>query len=134
MTTNNLTCSNCHSSKVIKYGQIQSKQRFYCKNCKKQFLLNTCKNRMSEMQLRHALQLYLEGCSFREISSILKISHVSIYKQIEKYKNKLKNMRNPITVEKLNTTRLIKILAFKENIKNYPFLLIDMETGLSYKT
>ena len=65
-------CPRCQSSKIVKSGVVKDRQRFRCNNCN----YNVIK----------ALQLYLEGVSFREIERLLGISHTSVMNWVRLYK------------------------------------------------
>ena len=135
MSTQPISCPFCQSENVIKYGKLQNMQRYLCHNCKTQFSTDYCqKYHYGNQQLRHAMELYLEGLTYREIADILKISHMTVYNWIQNYNVAFEYLRPSNPAEKTSISLLRKILAIKENLKTYPFLLIDIETGTSYIT
>ncbi|MBP2833656.1 IS1 family transposase [Aquimarina sp. U1-2] len=78
-------CPNCGSSSFIKSGIINNRQRFKCKSCNYFFSVNKIGKKIDDYYVNKALQLYLEGLTYREIERILGISHVSIMNWVKKY-------------------------------------------------
>ncbi len=78
-------CPNCGSSSYIKSGIVNDRQRYKCKNCKYFFSVNKIGKKIDDYYVNKALQLYLEGLTYREIERILGISHVSIMNWVKKY-------------------------------------------------
>jgi len=78
-------CPNCNSSSHTKSGVIKNRQRYKCKSCGYYFTVNKLGKRIDDYYVNKALQLYLEGLTYREIERILGISHVSIMNWVKKY-------------------------------------------------
>jgi transposase-like protein len=77
---NNPACPSCHQDQyVIKSGLNHTKsQRYRCQQCRRYFTVAP-KPRGYDLALRkHALQLYLEGTSFRAIGRLLGVHHQSV--------------------------------------------------------
>ena len=81
-------CPKCESQKVIKSGVVGGRQRFQCKRCAYYFTVNKVGKAIDPYYVVKALQLYLEGISYREIERILGISHVTIMNWVKKYRIK----------------------------------------------
>ena len=79
------TCPKCKSIKVVKSGIINEKQRFHCKDCNYYFTVKKLGKQIDDYYVTKALQLYLEGLSYREIERIIGVSHVTISSWIKKY-------------------------------------------------
>lgn len=79
------SCPNCGSEAFIKSGIINKRQRYKCKSCNYYFSVNKMGKRINDYYVNKALQLYLEGLTYREIERILGISHVSILNWVKKY-------------------------------------------------
>ncbi|RQO34382.1 hypothetical protein DBR39_20365 [Chryseobacterium sp. KBW03] len=113
------TCPKCNSIKVVKSGIINEKQRFHCKDCKYYFTVKKLGKQIDDYYVTKALQLYLEGLSYREIERIIGVSHVTISSWIKKY-----NITRPPHSEFhpvykiLKQNELIDYIAKEENIKN----------------
>lgn len=82
------TCPRCQGQHIVKSGIINDKQRFKCKSCNYYFTVNKIGKKIDNYYVTKALQLYLEGLSFREIERILGISHVSISNWVKDFKLK----------------------------------------------
>jgi putative transposase len=92
-----LVCKFCGSENIVRRGfrstQRGKVQRFYCKDCKRKFVVNEGFEKMkaTPQTVTIALDLYFKGISMRSIVDHLKqfynveVSHVAIYKWITKY-------------------------------------------------
>lgn len=78
-------CPNCNSDNHIKSGIVNNRQRYKCKSCGYYFTVNKLGKKIDDYYVNKALQLYLEGLTYREIERILGISHVSIMNWVKKY-------------------------------------------------
>ena len=78
-------CPKCSSTRVIKSGVIKNRQRFHCKKCSYYFTVNKLGKNIDDYYVIKALQLYLEGVSYREIERLLGVSHVSVMNWVKKY-------------------------------------------------
>jgi len=99
-------CPNCGSNTYVKSGIVKDRQRYKCKKCNYFFTVNKMGKQIDAYYVNKALQLYLEGLSYREIERILGISHVSILNWVKKY-----NIKRPYSFEYHST---YKILNAKE--------------------
>lgn len=88
-----LVCKFCESENFIKYGKAGRKQVYKCKDCGRKFVNNIHFEKMKydSKIIAMTLDLYFRGLSLRKIANHLKqfhglsLSHVAIYKWIEKY-------------------------------------------------
>jgi transposase-like protein len=97
-----LVCKFCGSEHMVKRGYRNTQrgkiQRFYCKDCKRKFVVNEGFEKMkaTPQTVTIALDLYFKGISMRSIVDHLKqfynveVSHVAVYKWIKKYVNLMK--------------------------------------------
>jgi transposase-like protein len=83
-----LACPKCQNSKIIKSGIIKERQRYLCKLCNYFFTVNKVGKKIDDYYVTKALQLYLEGLSYREIERIIGVSHVSISNWVKEFKIK----------------------------------------------
>ena len=112
---NNL-CPNCNSDNNIKSGILNNRQRYKCKSCNYYFTVNKLGKKIDDYYVRKALQLYLEGLSYREIERILGISHVSIINWVKKY-----NIKRPYNYKYYPTYKILnseELSVFFSNPKN----------------
>jgi len=69
----------------VKSGIIRDRQRFKCKSCSYYFSVDKLGKQIDNYTVIKALQLYIEGVSYREIERLLGISHVSVMNWVKKY-------------------------------------------------
>ncbi len=81
-------CPNCSSEKSTKSGVIGGRQRFRCKGCGYHYTVAKKGKGIDDYYVNKALQLYLEGLSYREIERVLGVSHVSVINWVKKYRIK----------------------------------------------
>ena len=105
--TDNKHCPKCNSKNFVKSGIIKERQRFKCKSCNYYFTVQKLGKRIEGEYVIKALQLYLEGISFREIERILNVSHVSVMNWVKTY-----NIKRPKTT--VNIQPEVQILKHKE--------------------
>lgn len=105
--TDNKHCPKCDSKNFVKSGIIKERQRFKCKSCNYYFTVQKLGKRIEGEYVIKALQLYLEGISFREIERILNVSHVSVMNWVKTY-----NIKRPKTT--VNIQPEVQILKHKE--------------------
>lgn len=80
-----LACPKCQNKQVVKSGVIKDRQRYLCKKCNYYFTVNKIGKKIDDYYVTKALQLYLEGLSFREIERILGVSHVTVSNWVKEY-------------------------------------------------
>ncbi len=95
-------CPNCGSDSNTKSGIIKGRQRFKCKSCNYYFTVNKLGKRIDDYYVNKALQLYLEGLTYREIERILGISHVTIMNWVKKY-----NIKRPFNANYHPTYKIL---------------------------
>ena len=71
-------CPKCAYKEVVKAGNVKGKQRYKCKSCGYHFTVNKMGKMIDPYFVVKALQLHLEGLSYREIERILGINNVTI--------------------------------------------------------
>lgn len=81
-----ISCPRCKQLHVVKSGIVKDRQRYHCKECGYFFTVMKEGKQIDPYYVIKALQLYLEGVSYREIERILGISHVSVMNWVKKYK------------------------------------------------
>ena len=79
------TCPKCESTDATKSGLVGGRQRFKCKNCGYHYTVPKVGKEINTYYVVKALQLYLEGVSYREIERLLGVSHVSVMNWVKKY-------------------------------------------------
>ena len=114
-----LACPKCQNNQIVKSGIVKNRQRYLCKSCNYFFSVNKLGKKIDDYYVTKALQLYLEGLSFREIERIIGVSHVSISSWIKKY-----NITRPPHSEfhpvykVLKQNELIEYISQENNLEN----------------
>jgi putative transposase len=88
-----VTCKNCGSNAVVKYGSYKGVPRYWCKSCNRKFKADNTLFHMktSPEQISSALRMYYDGMSIKDIQGLLqqeyqnKPSKKTIYQWIDKY-------------------------------------------------
>jgi DNA invertase Pin-like site-specific DNA recombinase len=112
-----LACPKCQGNQIIKSGVINNKQRYLCKKCNYFFTVNKIGKKIDEYYVTKALQLYLEGLSYREIERIIGVSHVTVSNWVKSY-----NIKKPSQGNYHPTYKIFNHLELVEYIKNKDLL------------
>lgn len=122
-----IICPNCNSDHYIKSGIVNNRQRYKCKDCNYYFSVNKLGKKINEYYVNKALQLFLEGLSYREIERILGISHVSIMNWVKKYNIKRPNNTNyRPTYKILNHEELSKYFQNTQNLSGAGVVVTEL--------
>lgn len=121
------SCPNCNSDRYIKSGVVNDRQRYKCKSCDYFFTVNKQGKQIDGYYVNKALQLYLEGLTYREIERILGVSHVSVMNWVKKY-----NIKRPIntnyhlTYKILSSSELTKYFQNTDKIRGAGVLVTEL--------
>jgi transposase-like protein len=76
-TTKTITCKNCGSEAVVRFGTYKGVQRYWCKSCKRKFKGDSALFHMkvSPEHISTALSMYYSGSSISDIRNHLKQEH-----------------------------------------------------------
>ncbi|SDG74369.1 transposase-like zinc-binding domain-containing protein [Psychroflexus sediminis] len=120
-------CPQCQSNNIVKSGIVNERQRYKCKACNYFFTVNKLGKRIDQYYVTKALQLYLEGLSYREIERILGISHVSVMNWVRKYNiQKVQNSDVHPTYKILSQTELGKYFSSEENTRGSGMIVTEL--------
>ncbi len=120
-------CPNCGSPEYTKSGVIKQRQRYRCKDCSYYFTVNKLGKKIDDYYVNKALQLYLEGLTYREIERILGISHVSVINWVKKYNIKRPyNSQYHPTYKILNSLELANYFQSPENIQGAGVVVTEL--------
>ncbi len=77
MTTKAITCKNCGSEAIVKFGSYKGVQRYYCKACRRKFKADDALFHMKTPSeyISTALSMYYSGSSISDIRNHLKQEH-----------------------------------------------------------
>ncbi|MBR9854859.1 MAG: IS1 family transposase [Algicola sp.] len=121
------SCPNCSYTEFTKAGIIKERQRYKCKSCSYYFTVPKLGKQIDDYFVNKALQLYLEGLTYREIERILGVSHVSVMNWVRKYNIKRPyNSKYHPTYKILNLTELQKYFQNPENLKGAGQLVTEL--------
>jgi transposase-like protein len=132
-------CPVCASEQIVKHGVRHNRsgdiQRYTCESCGRWFVVNLGFERMkaSPQVVTSAMQLYFTGASLRNVQKFLKlqgvnVSHVAVYKWIQKYVELMEKYLEQIKPQVSDTWRADELyLKVKGNMK-YLFAMMDDET------
>jgi transposase-like protein len=120
-------CPKCGNQKVIKSGVVKERQRYLCKKCRYYFTVSKLGKQIDNYTLIKALQLYIEGISYREIERLLGISHVSVMNWVKKYhiKAPTNNEYHP-TYKILTHSELTELIQSQEFLKDSGLILTEL--------
>ena len=119
-------CPKCQQSNIVKSGIVKERQRFLCRDCYYYFTVKKLGKQIDDYYVTKALQLYLEGLSFREIERIIGVSHVTISSWIKKY-----NIKRPphsefhTSYKVFKQSELITFIQNEENIKGSGLIITE---------
>lgn len=124
-------CPKCGLKNTVKSGIIKERQRYLCKECNYYFTVKKLGKQIDDYYVTKALQLYLEGLSYREIERIIGVSHVTVSSWIRKF-----NIKRPPHSEFHTSYKVFKQSELIEFVKNEENLngagLIITEFGDKY--
>ncbi len=122
-----LACPKCKEEHIIKSGVVKGRQRFCCKECNYFFTVMKEGKNIDPYYVIKALQLYLEGVTFREIERILGISHVSVMNWVKKYKvTAPPNHEYRPTYKVLNHTELQEFFSKRDVLQNAGCMITEL--------
>ncbi len=125
MTLN--TCPKCRSNDCVKSGIVNERQRFRCKKCNYYFTVQKLGKKIDNYYVIKALQLYLEGLSYREIERILGISHVSVGNWVREFKVKRLEQRDYHPSYRIfSHNELVEFLAHKSNLAGAGMVITEV--------
>ena len=120
-------CPKCDFDKSVKSGFAGNRQRYRCKNCGYYFTVSKLGKRIDNYTIIKALQLYIEGVSYREIERILGISHVSVMNWVKQYKiTAPKNNEYRPTYSILNHNELVEKMKDPDYLKGSGLMLTEL--------
>jgi len=122
-----INCPKCLKNNCVKSGIVNERQRYNCKNCNYNFTVHKLGKKIDTYYVTKALQLYLEGLSYREIERILGISHVSISNWVKEFKLKRPDQLDyHPTYKILNHHELAEYFKIKENVSGAGMIITEL--------
>ena len=122
-----LACPKCQNNQIVKSGIVKNRQRYLCKSCNYFFSVNKLGKKIDDYYVTKALQLYLEGLSFREIERIIGVSHVSISNWVKEFKiKKPENSNYHPTYKIFNHLELVEFLKIKDVLSGAGMIITEL--------
>ncbi|WP_338869998.1 hypothetical protein WBJ53_21615 [Spirosoma sp. SC4-14] len=120
-------CPKCDSKSTVRNGIVGGRQRFRCKNCEYNFTVHKAGKSINTYYVIKALQLYIEGVSFREIERLLGVSHVSVMNWVKKYQIRIpeKNTYHP-TYRILSHSELTAYFSSRDNVTGAGMIVTEL--------
>ncbi|WP_077919244.1 IS1 family transposase [Spirosoma sp. 209] len=120
-------CPKCNSAQLVRNGILNHRQRYRCKHCAYNFTVDKVGKGINSYYVIKALQLYIEGVSFREIERLLGVSHVSVMNWVKKYQVKAPQNRlyHP-TYKILNHKELSEFFSSRENVQGAGMIVTEL--------
>lgn len=121
------SCPKFESRAIIKSGIVNNRQRYRCKNCTYNFSVNKIGKKIDSYYVTKALQLFLEGLSYREIERIIGVSHVTVSNWVKEFKIKraLQSDYHP-TYKIYSHIELVEYLKTKENLDGAGMVITEL--------
>jgi len=121
------SCPKCSHSQIVKSGIVNNRQRYKCKACNYFFTVQKVGKKIDDYYVTKALQLYVEGVSYREIERLLGISHVSVMNWVKSYgiKRPVNKNYHP-TYKILNHSELLRYFADKNNLSGAGMIVTEL--------
>lgn len=121
------TCPKCDSTEATKSGIINERQRFKCRVCGYHYTVAKAGREVNPYYVVKALQLYIEGVSYREIERLLGVSHVSVMNWVKKYGMKApRQAEYHPTYKILSQKELSEYFQRPENLKNAGLVVTEL--------
>ena len=132
-------CKFCDSGRLKKDGIRKNKkgdtQQYKCLDCNKRFTLNLGfeKMRSNDVLITRAMQMYYSGMSSRDVADCfeqedIKVSHMTIYRWIEKYSRMTNRYVKGIVPRVSETWRTDEIFMKIAGEQKYYYSMMDHET------
>lgn len=120
-------CPKCESRSIVKSGIVNNRQRYRCKNCSYNFSVNKIGKKIDSYYVTKALQLFLEGLSYREIERIIGVSHVTVSNWVKEFKIKRALQSDYHATYKIYShLELVEYLKSKENLDGAGMVITEL--------
>ncbi|MFN3850590.1 MAG: hypothetical protein ACK4NY_14240 [Spirosomataceae bacterium] len=124
---NNPSCPQCDSTNISRNGIIKERQRFKCKECGYNFTVEKIGKSIDSYYVIKALQLFVEGVSYREIERLLGVSHVSVMNWVKKYQIKVPKQKDyHPTYKVMNHKELAEFYSNRENLRGAGMIVTEL--------
>jgi len=121
-------CPQCDSTHISRNGIVKEKQRYKCKDCGYNYTVEKMGKSIESHFVTKALQLYIEGVSYREIERLLGVSHVSVMNWVRKHRIQIPGKKSHYkpTSMILSYEELTSFYANRENLKGMGVIVTEV--------
>ncbi|TAD84622.1 MAG: IS1 family transposase [Bacteroidetes bacterium] len=124
---NDIVCPKCKGNNHIKSGIVKQRQRYRCKDCGYFFTVLKTGKTIDPYYVVKALQLYIEGITYREIERLLGVSHVSVMNWVRQYQIKRpESLDYHPTYKVLSYQELQAFLQQRDELKAAGFMITEL--------
>ncbi len=109
-----LSCVFCKSERVVKNGVLYGRQRYLCKDCKKNFKTGIRRSKYSLEDRIKIIRSYINGVGFRQISRIFEIPLTTVFDFIKRVGIKLEKQKKEESMQRITDKEIIEILEADE--------------------
>lgn len=137
-----IKCKYCGSSEYVRNGIVQGLQRYWCKNCRRNYREGDKRQKYTMHDRLKVIKLYLENCGIRSIERLTGIhnSQISLWleegaryvqEKLDKSLNSIKSLKDIeiLEIDEL-CTYIKKDQRTVESIPLYGLLLIEDQVKL----
>ena len=122
-----ISCPKCGGKTTVKSGIVKDRQRYKCKSCEYYFTVAKIGKEIDSYYVIKALQLFIEGVSYREIERILGVSHVTVMNWVKKYNIKApRNTDYRPTYKVLTHSELIRYMSEHQYLKGSGLVITEL--------
>jgi transposase-like protein len=124
-TDHPVLCSHCASASYRKNGFVQGVQRYYCRDCGRNF---TAKPKRIPQEVKDfALTLYLNNTGVRKVAKIVGVSPPAVLRWIKSAHGRLQRTVKPLASGQVDVIELDEIYTFiKKNGTGLPCGLLTL--------
>ncbi len=124
-----IRCPKCQSLNLVKNGKTASKkQKYQCKNCRKQFITDYIYQGCRSFIRSLILKMTLNSSGIRDISRVLQISTNTVQKHLLKQARKIPDARPPSRAKTVELDEFWSFVGSKAN-QRWTWLAITSSTG-----
>ena len=121
-----IICSHCSICNNRKNGFVFGIQRYYCKNCKRNFTMKAKRNPLGIK--RFAILLYLNNMGIRKIAKMVNVSHPTILRWLKEAHSFLEKQKSALGNKECDIIEFDEIYTFvKKNSTGFPIGLLFLE-------
>mgnify|MGYP001246071447 CR=1 FL=1 len=122
-----IACPKCKQEDLVKSGVVKGRQRYRCRNCNYFFTVLKSGKNIDPYYVIKALQLYIEGVTYREIERILGISHVSVMNWVKQYNIKApENYEYRPTYKVFSHAELLYFFGDRDNLGGSSCMITEL--------